>query len=124
MSMRSWRGPKIPKNLLHDMYEITKEGGGYDPEKGGQFTGGKPVEKLFKGVVMPLSNEDLQYMDSGTSTKNAQKVYTNGATLTIGARFRDGFDGQEYTVKQELTHGPIHPLKRYLVEKKGESKPK
>ena len=42
----------------------------------------------------------------------------------MGAQFRDGYDGQVYTVKQELTHGPVHSLKRYMVEKKGESNPK
>ena len=45
-------------------------------------------------------------------------------TLQVGAQFRDGFDGQIYTVKQELTHGPVHSMKRYMVEKKGESNPK
>ena len=68
--------------------------------------------------------EDLQYIDSGSYTLNAQKVYTNGHTLQVGAQFRDGFDGQIYTVKQELTHGPVHSMKRYMVEKKGESNPK
>ena len=62
--MRSLRGPKLPRNLLHTMYRITREEGRYDPEKGGQFTGGKPVEVPFQGVVMPMNNEDLQYMDS------------------------------------------------------------
>lgn len=66
----------------------------------------------------------LQYIDSGSYTLNAQKVYTNGHTLQVGAQFRDGFDGQIYTVKQELTHGPVHSMKRYMVEKKGESNPK
>ena len=122
--MRTWRGPRLPRSLLHTMYRITKEGGRYDPERGGQFTGGKTVEVPFQGVVMPMNNEDLQYMDSGTSTINVQKVYTNGETLEIGAQFRDGYDDQVYTVKQELTHGPIHSMKRYMVEKKGGSKPK
>lgn len=122
--MRTMRGPKLPRRLLHDMYEVHSEGGAYDKENGGQWKPGKPVETLFKGVVMPLSNEDLQYADSGTSTKNAQKVYTDGHTLLVGAQFRDGFDQQLYTVKQELTHGPVHPLKRYMVEKKGASNPK
>lgn len=119
--MRNWKGPKIPRSLLHDMYEVCAEGGYYDKENGGQWKPGDPKETKFQGVVMPLNNEDLQYMDSGTYTVNAQKVYTNGHTLCVGAEFRDGFDGQLYTVKQELTHGPIHPLKRYMVEKKGTS---
>lgn len=66
----------------------------------------------------------FEYIDSGSYTLNAQKVYTNGHTLQVGAQFRDGFDGQIYTVKQELTHGPVHSMKRYMVEKKGESNPK
>lgn len=122
--MRTWKGPKIPRALLHDMFEVHTEGGDYDKENGGQWKPGKQVETKFQGAVLPLNNEDLQYMDSGTYTVNAQKVYTNGYTLRIGAQFRDGYDGQLYTVKQELTHGPIHPLKRYMVEKKGASNPK
>ena len=50
--MRTWRGPKLPRHLLHTMYEMHTEGGGYDK------------------------------------------------------------------------HGPVHSLKRYMVEKKGESNPK
>ena len=109
--MRTWRGPKLPRHLLHTMYELHTEGGGYDKENGGQWVPGETVETPFQGIVMPLNNED-------------QKVYTNGHTLRVGAQFRDGYDGQVYTVKQELTHGPVHSLKRYMVEKKGESNPK
>lgn len=122
--MKTWRGPQIPRHLLHEMYEVHTEGGGYDRDHGGQWTPGTLVETKFQGVVMPLNNEDLQYIDSGTYTLNAQKVYTDGYTLLVGANFRDGFDGQTYTVKQELTHGPVHALKRYMVEKKGASSPK
>ena len=122
--MRTWRGPKLPRHLLHTMYEMHTEGGGYDKENGGQWVPGETVETPFQGIVMPLNNEDLQYADSGTYTINAQKVYTNGHTLCVGAQFRDGYDGQVYTVKQELNHGSIHPLKRYMIEKKGESNPK
>lgn len=119
--MRSWKGPKLPRNLLHDMYEIHQEGGGYDRENGGQWQAGEPVETKFSGIVMPLNNEDLQYLESGTYTVNAQKVYTNGYKLRVGAKFRDGYDNKLYTVKQELTHGPIHPMMRYMVEAKGGS---
>ena len=74
--------------------------------------------------MKPRHIDDLQYIDSGSYTLNAQKVYTNGHTLQVGAQFRDGFDGQIYTVKQELTHGPVHSMTRYMVEKKGERNPK
>ena len=28
--MRKWKGPQIPRSLLHSMYEVHTEGGGYD----------------------------------------------------------------------------------------------
>lgn len=122
--MRTWKGPKLPRGLLHEMFEVHEDGGYYDKQNGGQWVPGGASEEAFQGVVMPLNNEDLKYMDAGTYTINAQKVYTNGHTLRVGAQFRDGYDGQLYTVKQELTHGPVHALKRYMVEKKGVSNPK
>ena len=108
--MRTWKGPKLPRGLLHEMFEVHEDGGYYDKQNGGQWVPGGASEESFQGVVMPLNN--------------AQKVYTNGHTLRVGAQFRDGYDGQLYTVKQELTHGPVHALKRYMVEKKGASNPK
>ena len=123
-TMRTWKGPKLPRGLLHEMFEVHEDGGYYDKQNGGQWVPGEASEEAFQGVVMPLNNEDLKYMDAGTYTINAQKVYTNGHTLRVGAQFRDGYDGQLYTVKQELTHGPVHALKRYMVEKKGASNPK
>lgn len=64
--MRKWKGPQIPRSLLHSMYEVHTEGGGYDKEQGGQWKPGTTVETAFQGVVMPLNNEDLQYIDSGS----------------------------------------------------------
>ena len=63
--MRKWKGPQMPRSLLHSMYEVHTEGGGYDKEQGGQWKPGTTVETAFQGVVMPLNNEDLQYIDSG-----------------------------------------------------------
>ncbi len=116
--------PQIPLGLLHNMKQITP-GGSRDVANGGQW---KPVlnptATTFKGIVMPMSNEDLQYLPEGTYTKQTQKLYTNGAQIAVGATFTDTYDGTTYTVVQELTHGPIHPLKRYAVEAKGGASPK
>jgi hypothetical protein len=87
--------------------------------KGGQYKPTPPIVSTFKGVVMPIKNEDLQYMPEGTYTKNAMKLYTNSDTVEVGGQFRDTYDGNIYTIIQELTHGPIHPMKRYVVEKGG-----
>jgi hypothetical protein len=115
--------PKIPAGLLHDMKRVTVATT-LDTDNGGQHKPTLPSSQMFKGVVMPLSNEDLQYMPEGTYTRNSQKVYTNGATLEVGAQFTDLYDNATYSVVQELTHGPIHPMKRYVVEKKGRAAPR
>ena len=111
--------PQIPGQLLRNMKKITP-GGSRDAENGGQWKPTlNPVTVMFKGIVLPLSNEDLQYLPEGTYTQNSQKLYTNGATVDVGAQFIDTFDGNTYTVTTELTHGPTHPMKRYLVEARG-----
>jgi len=111
--------PAIPAGLLHDMIQ-TQPGGTVDMANGGQFKPDlNPAQATFKGVVLPVSNEDLQYVPEGTYTRNTQKLYTNGARVAVGAAFTDTYDSQTYTVTQELTHGPIHPVKRYLVEARG-----
>lgn len=113
--------PKLPGVLLSPMEEITTKNK-YDPNRGGQYVPeDSSKSKIFQGVIMPLSNEDLEYSPAGTSTKNAQKLYTNGHSLVVGTEVSYRYDGQTYTVKQELTHGPIHPMKRYVVERKGVS---
>lgn len=113
--------PSLPLGLLHDIVAITPSET-FSQANGGQFIpGAKPAETTFKGVIMPVNNEDLQYAPAGTYTQNSHKLYTNGPSLTVGQQIRDTYDGNTYTVKQELTHGPIHPMKRYVVERKGVS---
>ena len=46
--MRKWKGPQIPRSLLHSMYEVHAEGGGYDKEQGGQWKPGTTVETVFR----------------------------------------------------------------------------
>jgi len=116
--------PMIPPIMLHDMERIAP-GGAHDSANGGQWKPAlDPPKTKFKGVVLPLSNEDLEYLPEGTYTKNSQKLYTNRERLEVGATFSDPFDGKTYTIATELTHGPIHPMKRYLVEKRGGASPK
>jgi len=116
--MQKFAKPQIPAGLLHDMTVISPSGSYSGP--GGQWKPSEtPDTATFKGIVMPLTNEDLQHAPAGTYTRNSQKLYTNGRRLTPGQQFTDPFDDTTYTVMQELTHGPVHPMKRYVVEAKG-----
>ena len=68
--------PSIPLGLLHDIVAITPSET-FSQANGGQFIpGAKPAETTFKGVIMPVNNEDLQYAPAGTYTQNSNKLYT------------------------------------------------
>lgn len=116
----SWNGPQIPGRLLHDFYKISTVKT-FRQDKGGQHVPMARTEEKFSGCIMPLSNEDIQRLPEGTATVNTQKIYSNGEVLNVGQMVRDSWDNQEYTVTNELTHGSVHNLKRYTVEKVGVS---
>lgn len=111
-------GPKIPQQLLHDMYEIKMSGGFLDMDNGGQWRPGKEERVKFQGAILPVGDKDLIYIDAGAYTKTSRKIYTNGYLLDINGKVYDPVTGAAYTVKQELGYNSIHPLKRYLVDKK------
>jgi len=88
-------------------------------DEGGVSRETERIVYTFSGALLPLNNEDLQRLPDGTSTANSQKIYTNGAALAPGQLVQDSLDGQTYTVGTELTHTPIHGMKRYVVTRKG-----
>ena len=107
--------PRLPRALLH-VLTVTKRT--FERVPGGQS---KPVEEtvtsVFWGVVMPLSNLDWKQLPEGSYTQNSQKLYTDEPVdIEPGQIILDTYDGQQYTVKQELSHNSIHPMHRYLVE--------
>lgn len=108
--------PRLPRALLH-ILTASKRTFVRDVENGGQS---KPVDELvasFWGVVMPLSNKDWKQLPEGSFTENSQKLYTDDAVdIQTGYIIRDTYDGQLYTVKTELNHNSIHPMRRFLVE--------
>ncbi|MDR1465438.1 MAG: hypothetical protein LBJ11_09095 [Oscillospiraceae bacterium] len=116
--------PLIPAGLLHDIIDVRPGDGYYDMNNGGQWVQGAATEATFSGIILPIDNEDLQYNPAGTFTVNSQKLYTNGHSLRPGQTVRDTLDGTTYTVKQELRHTPLHPMKRYVVETAGEASAK
>lgn len=114
--------PMIPDGLLHEMYEI-QSGSSFNQKNGGQWVPGTDKKVPFKGVVLPVNDKDLIRDMNGTFAQYSEKIYTNGHALQIGAQVED-FDGTRYTVTQELGHNSLHPIKRYLAERKGAASPK
>ena len=120
--------PQIPEGLLHTMYDIISDGK-IDQDAGGQWKKKKSKQVSFSGVVLPVSDKDLMREPQGTFTKLSEKIYTNGYALKVGGSVFDPQTGGRdrgiiYTITQELGHNSIHPLKRYVVEKKAVSSPK
>lgn len=112
-------GPGIPEAMMHDMYELARAGGEYSMENGGQWVPGSERRVKFRGIVLPVNDRDLVYVEAGSYTQYSRKVYTNGYELKAGSRIYDPLDGMGYTVKQALGYSPIHKLKRYLIDAKG-----
>lgn len=111
-------GPNIPQQLMHDMYEIKMSDGFLDMDNGGQWRPGKEEREKFQGTILPVGDKDLIYIDAGTYNHTSRKIYTNGYALQINGKVYDPQDNVTYIVKQELGYNSIHPLKRYLINKK------
>lgn len=112
--------PMIPEGLLHTMYLLTKEKK-LDTENGGQWFTDAETKKAFMGVVLPVGSEDLVRAEGGATTNCTEKVYTNGEEFPVGAQILDPPTGYRYTVTQELGHNSLHPMKRYLIERRGKA---
>lgn len=106
--------PRLPRALLHILTVTDRT---YKSGPGGQS---RPIEnqvRSFWGVVLPLSNLDWKMLPEGAYTQNSQKLYTDDPVeISPGQIIRDTYDGQQYVVKQKLSHNSIHPMMRYLVE--------
>lgn len=111
-----YASPKLPRALLH-ILTVSNRTFVRDTEHGGQS---KPVDETvtsFWGVVLPISNLDWKQLPEGSYTQNTQKLYTDDPIeIKPGQIIRDTYDGQQYTVTQELSHNSIHPMLRFLVE--------
>lgn len=108
--------PRLPRALLH-VLTVSQRVFVRDPEHGGQS---KPVDELiasFWGIVMPIANKEWRQLPEGVFTSDTQKLYTDETVdIKPGYIIRDTYDGQLYTVTQELDHNSIHPMRRFLVE--------
>ena len=121
MSTYHFRGaqPQIPAALLHTLHEL-ESGAVFSQETGGQWIPGTGKKTAFQGVILPVTDKDLLRDTGGTITKNTVKIYTNSHKLEVGSRVEER-DGSVYTIVQELDHNSLHPVKRYLAERKGKA---
>jgi hypothetical protein len=114
--MLNFAKPQIPAGLLHDITRLAVTTT-RDIANGGQWRPTASTSVTFKGVVLPLSNADWKQLPEGSYTQNSQKLYTDDPVeIRPGQLILDTYDGQRYTVKTELAHNTLHPLRRFIVE--------
>lgn len=75
----------------------------------------------LRGLRAACVGGRLETAAEGTYTANSRKIYTNGHALRIGGQVYDPQDGATYTVRGDLDHGVIHPLRRFVADRKGEA---
>lgn len=112
--------PTIPTGLMHEMFKIN-QGKELDVDNGGQWMPTRKEDESFQGVILPVGSEDLVRAEGGSTLNCTEKIYTNGFVLDTGAKVYDPQSGHTYTVSQELGHNSLHPMKRYLIERKGKA---
>ena len=118
MQFGNMSAPMIPEGLLRPMHHLK-------PTQAPAFgSGGKyvstPDERIpFRGRVMPVTNKDLMFAPEGLYTTESVKLYTHGYLLQANDVIEDSHDGAVYVITNILDHQDIHPLKRYVMKRKG-----
>lgn len=110
----------IPSGLMHEMFKLNQEKE-LDVDNGGQWLPTTEKRVSFQGVILPVGSEDLVRAEGGATLNCTEKIYTNGFVLDTGSKVFDPQSGNTYTISQELGHNSLHPMKRYLIERKGKA---
>lgn len=103
----------LPAFIQQDCWHIKRTKP--DLAAGGQYRPGVPDRVPFRGAVLPMSADDLRYAPQGAYTAGSRKLYTH-YTLPLGAEVDTGSGC--YTVTGCMDYGAIHPINRYILERK------
>ena len=79
----------------------------------GQWVAGQTTPKSMQGIILPLNNDDLQFVENGVYAENARKIYTV-EPLTKGQKIE--YKGQTYTIKEERPYSDYADVYIYYAE--------
>lgn len=79
-----------------DFVSLDQSKGNYNDS--GKWIQGTETPRPLKGIILPLSQDDLKFDPNGKYTTADKKLYTVDQ-LQIGQRIQ--YDGQYYTIEQE-----------------------
>jgi hypothetical protein len=77
-----------------DFTVYNEAAGNYDTT-GKWIPGGSLAPSAMSGIILPLSNDELQHEGNGTYTTKDRKIYTT-TPLKIGQKV--AYDGDEFTI--------------------------
>ena len=83
----------IDKNSVPFTVFVKNDGGQYI---NGKWVAGKPKELPMTGIILPLSNDDLKYVESGTYTVKEKKLYT---TMPLDIDTQAKYKNDYYTIQ-------------------------
>lgn len=107
----------LPAEYLVDFSKVEKTGGQYDQQTG-IYQEGQENPVAAKGIILPLSNDDLKYAEAGTYTVHDRKIYIS-EPLTIGQEIE--YKGVRYTVRAEKDYSEQADVYIYLAQRVGEA---
>lgn len=117
----SFPTPRMPRTIQHKLIHRCVGEPTYDPENGGQWITEPEIDNEFYGAVLPLAADDIKLMPQGTYSSAHRKIYTDGYCLPIGCIVHDEYDCSNYCIVSELSYDGIHPLRRYIAERREET---
>lgn len=92
---------------------------GYYNNKG-QWVEGQAKEVTLKGTFLPLSKDDLKFVEAGTYKETDSKLYTRN-NLEDGQKIKRVKTDLEYTVVKQLSYDGISAFRRYVISRAGET---
>jgi len=111
----SFEVPAFPEFLLQDITYKENINGYYDEY--GQWIKNTDTETNFKGVILPLNEEDLKLDVNGTYTKHDYKLYTK-TSLSLSQNIVH--NSITYEIQSKINYLNNTDFRRYIIRRVGD----
>lgn len=94
---------------------LPREGGHYDQDNGGVWVPNRKEPEEMRGIVVPLTNDDLRFDTGGNYTQKDKKVYVlKPLFLKIDDRIR--YRKQDYRVLEQKIYDEYADFNIYIAK--------
>ena len=99
-----------------DFERIPKGGGHYDYANGGKWVPGYGDPVPMRGIIVPLSNDELQFEHGGVVTRQDRKVYLR-KPLVLVVDDRIKYVDLEYRILEQGTYEEYADFNIYIAKR-------